>query len=229
MSKTKSVMASAMLGIAIVTLGACGGGLETDMVEAEGGYEIDILKLDGSETLAFDPDPKLAPNEQSTIEFWVQPQWNEVPDFDPVVLSNYGTEGASYLIAISAERDGILIASDDMLEAAPFDFTDDELHHVALVDYGDSVRLLVDLEYVADLPITFESLPSNGLYIGSADDSGDAFTGLIGGLRIWSVAVEDASLAQFARRDVADEPAHPDVDALKLISDFINRTVIIGE
>ena len=229
MLNTKATMAGLMLGFGTLSLAACGGGLQTDTVEAEEGYQIDILNLDGTETLAFDPDPLLAPNEQSTIEFWVQPQWSETPDFDPVVLSNFGSEGASYLIAISAEKDGIIVSSDDMLEAAPYDFSDGELHHVALVDYGDSVRLLVDLEYVADLPITFESLPSNGLYIGSADDTGDAFTGLIGGVRIWSVAVEDASLAQFARRDVAGEPAHSDVDALKLISDFTNRTVVLSQ
>ncbi|MEL7446693.1 MAG: LamG-like jellyroll fold domain-containing protein [Pseudomonadota bacterium] len=229
MKHARSMIASALIGIAAIGLAGCSAGLDSETVEAEDGYIIDILALDGSETLAFDPDDRLAPTEQSTIEFWVQPEWSTDPGYDPIVLSNTGDDGTSYAVAVTAERDGLVGVSGEVVEGVPFDFTDGQLHHVALIDYGDTVSVWIDLDLVAELPLTFENYPSNGFFVGTGSGGDDAFEGKIGGLRIWDVAVEPEVLAQYARRDALGDTPHPDLDELKLISDFSNKTIVFNE
>lgn len=225
----KTIAALVFVSAASLSLSGCGGGATSETAQGEGTYAIDVLALDGSETLAFDTDDRLAPTEQSTIEFWVQPGWETPPEFDPVVLSNAGPEGISYLAGLTAEGDGLIIAAGDTLEAVPFDFSDGRMHHVALVDYGDSLSVQINHEAVADLPLTFEAFPSNGLFIGSAAGGEDGFEGRIGGLRIWNVAVEQSVLARYSRRALIGENPHPDLSELKLLSDFTDRTIVFAE
>ncbi len=225
----KIIRALMLVSAASLSLSGCGGGATSETAQGEGTYAIDVLALDGSETLAFDPDVRLAPTEQSTIEFWVQPVWETVPEFDPVVLSNVGPEGISYLAGLTAEGDGLIVAAGDTLEAVPFDFRDGRMHHVALVDYGDSLSVQINHQPIADLPLTFEAFPSNGLFIGSAAGGEDGFEGRIGGLRIWNVAVEPSVLARYSRRSLIGETPHPDLSELKLLSDFTDRTIVFAE
>ena len=214
------------LPLAILLVAGCGGP-SAPSVEGEDGYTLDTLALDGMDSLAFDPAPQLEPASQMTIEFWVKPDWSGSPEFDPVIVSNAGAEGASYLVAVNRERDGLTVVSGEQVDVAPFDFTDGKLHHVALIDYGDTTTVMIDNQAVAELDIDFTSLPSDGLYVGSARGGDSAFSGVIGGLRVWDVAVSPNDLASYAMRDVAvDGALHPDLPYLAVLSEFDKERVV---
>lgn len=218
---------SSLLALGSALLLAACGAPDAPVVEGEDGYVLDTIALDGLDSLAFDPAPQLDPAEQMTIEFWVKPDWANASDFDPVVLSNAGPEGASYLVAINRERDGLTVASGDQVDVAPFDFTDGKLHHVALIDYGASTTVMIDNEAIAELDIDFTALPSEGLYIGTARGGDDAFEGVIGGLRIWDVAVSPSDLSDYKMRNVAlDGALHPDLPYLAVLSEFGEERVV---
>ncbi|MEP3051016.1 MAG: LamG-like jellyroll fold domain-containing protein [Erythrobacter sp.] len=220
-------LASTLLGASIIALPACSGGVESEIVEAEN-YTLDMLTLDGTETLAFDADDRLAPAQQSTIEFWVKADWDDVPDSDPVVLSNAGPEGASYMVAIAPERDGLSVISGEQGEAVPFDFSDGKAHHVALIDLGDPLAVVVDGVVIDEIDMTLQALPSEGFFIGSAYGEDDGFIGTIGGLRIWDVAVSTTNLTKYQRKDVLDpSDPHPDLDYLTALSNFVDQDVIL--
>ena len=132
-------------------------------------YIPDVLELDGTETLEFPADDRVQLADGATIEFWVAPDWKEDPGYDPVILSNRGNSGYSYMIAMLRDRNGIGIISGGEVDLAPFDFTDGKLHHVAIIDYSDSIMVFVDNIAVADLDMSLRSLPSTGFWIGSSD------------------------------------------------------------
>ncbi|WP_114521851.1 LamG domain-containing protein [Altererythrobacter sp. ZODW24] len=225
----KNVIRISALGLVLATASACSQDTSPAVV-TEDGYALDTLRLDGTESLAFDANPALEPAEQATLEFWVQAAWDSDPGYDPVVVSSAGAEGPAYLVAIQRERDGVTLASGDQLDSAPFDFSDGKLHHVALVDYGNTTTLMIDQKAIAELQVDLQPVPSEGLYIGTARGGDDAFTGAIGGLRLWNVAVDPANLGAYRLKDVNDANApHPDIDHLALISDFQNERIIYGE
>ncbi|MEO0872419.1 MAG: LamG-like jellyroll fold domain-containing protein [Pseudomonadota bacterium] len=216
-------------GALALALAACSGSPDEPVI-TENGYAIDILRLDGTDSLVFDPDEAIAPADQATIEFWVQVGWDEDPGFDPVVLANSGPEGSAYVVAIEREGDGLILASGEQIDIAPFDFNDGELHHVALIDYGATTVLRVDQTVIAELNVDLVAYPSQGLYFGTERGEEDGFRGVIGGFRLWDVAVDAGNLAAFAKADVLDEEnPHPDLESLSVISDFAAERVVYIE
>ncbi|MEL7188726.1 MAG: LamG-like jellyroll fold domain-containing protein [Pseudomonadota bacterium] len=185
-------------------------------------YQPDVLELDGATTLVFPAHETLDLSGGATIEFWVQPDWESAPGFDPVILSYAGEQGASYLVAMLRDRDGIGIMSGDTFMVAPFDFTDGEMHFVAIIDYGDRTEVLVDNTLVAVLDMTIQSLPADGLYIGTADGTNDPFLGGIAAVRLWGIPLSQDVLLQHAMRDLLDEERaqHPDLRFLIAHSAF---------
>ena len=215
------------LGLAACSESSGAGG----PIIAENGYAIDVLELDGSTDLGIAPAAQIEPAEQSTIEFWVSAGWTSDPGFDPVIVSNPGDAGVSYLVAIDRDRDGLVVAAGEDMDAAPFDFSDGKMHHVGLIDYGDAVTVLVDDEVIAQMPLSFVPMESEGLYFGSLNGGEERFVGQIGAFRQWDVALGADKVRQYRLLDVtaADNP-HPDLEHLAVISDFGNdRVVYIGE
>lgn len=226
MTTFKNAFAAATLALSGLALTACGDTATT--IVSENGYAIDVLEMDGTDTLAFDPAPAFEPASQSTIEFWVQPKWGETPEFDPVVLASSGEQGAAYLVAIQREKDGLAVISGEQAEVTQFDFSDGQLHHVALIDLNGSVAVVIDGELIDQLEMTFQAMETNGFYVGSANGGEDGFEGTIGGLRIWDTAVSVDSLTEYQLKDVlAEEDPHPDLDYLSVISDFAEEDLVV--
>lgn len=194
-------------------------------------YTPDVMELDGTQTLEFPPDDRLIMTGGATIEFWVQPDWSKDPGYDPVVLSNAGPQGPSYLVALLRDRDGIGIMVGEQSVLAAFDFTDGKMHHVAIIDDGTSTAILVDGTPVAVTDLNFKSLPSAGFWIGSSDGANDPFIGAIAGLRLWDVAVNPAQIKAFAQANIAGNSGktHPDLDWLIGESDFGNRDFLLRD
>lgn len=193
-------------------------------------YTPDVLELDGTETLQFPADDRMVLTGGSTIEFWVQPDWTSDPGYDPVILANSGPEGPLYLVAMLRDRDGLGIMIGGQSAIAAFDFTDGKMHHIAIIDDGTSVAMLVDGTPVGIAELTSKALPSNGFWIGSADGENGAFPGAIASLRIWDVAVSQANLRAFAGADIGDDVrVHPDLEYLVGVSDFTNQDFLLQD
>lgn len=182
-------------------------------------YTPDVAEFDGTNSLTFEPSPQLTLADGGTIEFWVVPDWTSDPGYDPVIICNAGPEGASYLIAMLRDRDGIAIAAGEDEDVVTFDFTDGQLHHVAVVQYDDGMAVFVDGQVAGTSELTFLDLPSAGVWVGSIDGENNAFRGAIAGLRVWNVAVPQEDLVAFALKDIF-EGDHPDLEWLSAMSDF---------
>ncbi|MEO0464432.1 MAG: LamG-like jellyroll fold domain-containing protein [Pseudomonadota bacterium] len=182
-------------------------------VPASAQYAPDVMEFDGVTTLGFPADESLDLSGGATIEFWVQPDWETAPAFDPVVLSYAGEKGASYLVSVLRDRDGLGIMSGDTFIVAPFDFTDGKMHFVAIIDYGDRTEVMVDSTLVAVLDLTIKSLPADGLFIGTADGTNDPFLGAIAAVRLWGVPLSQDTVLKYSMRDILDEERaeHPDL------------------
>lgn len=191
-------------------------------------YTPDVAEFDGSNAMAFEPAPQLELADGGTIEFWVGPDWIEDPGFDPVLICSAGAEGASYLIAMLRDRDGIAIAAGDNEDVATFDFTDGRMHHVAVSQFEDGVAVLVDGQVVGTSDLRFAPLPSVGVWVGSIDGENNQFRGAIAGLRIWNTVVEQETLVDYALKDIFNED-HPDLAYLSAISDFTNGEILLAE
>lgn len=191
-------------------------------------YSPDVAEFDGTNSLTFEPAPQLDLADGGTIEFWVVPDWTEDPGYDPVVICNAGPEGASYLIALLRDRDGVAIAAGDAEDVATFDFTDGRLHHVAISQFEDGTAIIVDGQIIGTSDLRFETRPSAGVWVASIDGENNQFQGAIAGMRIWDVVVAQETLVDFAMKDVfADE--HPDLPFLSAISDFSNDEILLAD
>ena len=191
-------------------------------------YTPDVAEFDGSNSLAFDPAPQLSIAAGGTIEFWVVPDWTSDPGYDPAIICNAGPEGASYLIAMLRDRDGIAIAAGDAEDVVTFDFTDGKLHHVAVVQFEDGTAVFVDGQVAGTSEVMFQDLPSAGVWVGSIDGEGNAFRGAIAGLRFWNVAVPQEELVDYALQDIFAGD-HPDLPWLSAMSDFRTGELLLAE
>lgn len=223
-------MTKTLATLAILAAASCLGA-NAFAQEQEVVYQPDIIELDGSNGLSLIPDPEFVLAEGGTIEFWVEPDWTEDPGYDPVIISSAGEEGASYMIALLRDRDGLGILAGEEEGFVAFDFSDGKLHHVAVNSYAEDIVVFIDGEPQGALDFGFADLPASGVWVGSADGAMAPFVGAIGAMRVWGVPVEQEAIADYRFLDVfseANEP-HPDIDYLQAISDFENADVLTIE
>ena len=191
-------------------------------------YTPDVGEFDGTNSMSFEPIPQFQLAYGGTMEFWVVPDWTEDPGYDPVIICNAGPEGASYLIAMLRDRDGIAIAVGEQEDVVAFDFTDGRLHHVAISQYEDGTVVYIDGQVAGTSELSFEVRPSTGVWVGSIDGDNNQFRGAIAGMRIWGVVVEQQTLVDFALKDVFSDQ-HPNLANLAAISDFNNEEFLFAE
>lgn len=191
-------------------------------------YEPDIMVFDGELSLDFPPAPQLILADGGTLEFWVAPDWDADPGYDPVLIASAGPEGPAYLVAMLRERDGIAFAAGDEEAVFLFDFSDGQLHHVAISQYADGIEIYVDGRQVGSEPIMALDLPVNGYWLGSIDGENNAFHGALAGLRMWREVVPRETLVAFALKDVFDDE-HPQLHALAAMSDFDEAALLLAE
>jgi hypothetical protein len=193
-------------------------------------YIPDLAEFDGTSTYTFGPSSALSLAKGGSLEFWVMPDWSEDPGYDPVILSNAGPEGASYLVALLRDRDGIGILSGNQQRLVAFDFTDGQLHHVALTYLDGNMAVLIDGRVLGLFEIIIEDLPSSAFWVGTADGETAPFVGAVAGLRLWDVSLDRKTLVSYAARNVLSEAAaHPALRHLRAISDFRQDDLFITE
>jgi len=191
-------------------------------------YTPDIAELAPGNEMAFPPDQDFYLENKGTIEFWLAADWKTAPDYDPVAISNVGSDGASYMIAVLRDRDGLGLLSGDLEETIPFDFSDGAFHHVAVTSGDGVVLAYIDGEVCGAYEMSLTDLPSSGFFIGSSDGTHDPFAGAIAGLRIWSAPLEVDDLVSYARKDIfAQGDEHPAIENLVALSVFDSRELLV--
>ncbi|MEO0607471.1 MAG: LamG-like jellyroll fold domain-containing protein [Pseudomonadota bacterium] len=192
-------------------------------------YAPDFETFPSEAEMVFPPDEALLMDAGGTIEFWVQADWDGDPGYDPVILSNVGPEGASYMMSVLRDRDGLGLLSGSAEAIIPFDFSDGRGHHVAVSFYSDGAAVFIDGVLVDVNEFTLQSLPSSAFIIGSADGETAPFAGSIGAVRVFGLPIEQEVLAEFALKDVLSETEgdHPGIDLLLAMSDFENDAFLV--
>jgi len=183
-------------------------------------YVPDTRVFDGSNTLRFSSNPILSLIHGGTIEFWVAAEWTEDPGYAPVALLNQGLRPI-YEVSIAGDRTALQLLAADQFGRFEFDFSDGEMHHVAISDYLDSVYVMVDGDVIGAVSMSFAEAVGSEFWIGAGQQNQRVFIGSVAGVRIWEGAIELATLAEYAMRSVHSKTTpHPDLGALIGESDF---------
>ena len=190
-------------------------------------YAPDVLELDGRETLVFGGEPEFSFTHGGSVEFWVAPGWVDVPGYDPAILSRVGESGIEYLVAVLRERNGLGVLVGDSENVVSFDFSDGQLHHVALVSADNELAVIIDGRVRGVFAVSPTDVDAGLLYVGTSNGIDAPFEGAIAALRFWRIPLTQEEVVSFALRPVLDERGreHPALDDLVALSDFNNDTV----
>ena len=193
-------------------------------------YTPDVAEFGADTALSFAGHPAFNMGEGGTIEFWVGPDWESDPGYDPVVLSSDAEHNLSYVFSMLGDKSGFAVQTDDEIGEVDFDFGDGAMHHVAVVILNESIVVMVDGQPLDELSFTLPNEDPVQLYVGSINGEALPFVGAIGGLRFWDVALEQDELVVWAMLDPLDpEFLHPDVSALSAYSDLTQDTIEISD
>ena len=193
-------------------------------------YTPDIAEFALDTGLSFAGHPAFYMGEGGTIEFWVAPDWEDDPGYDPVVLSSDGEQQLSYVFSMLGDKSGFVVQTRDQIGEVDFDFGDGALHHVAVICLDKAIVVMVDGQPLDELPFTLPNEAPVQFYVGSINGEALPFVGAIGGLRFWDVALEPEELVTWAMLDPLDpEFLHPDVTALGAYSDLTRQTIEVSD
>jgi len=162
----------------------------------------------------------------ATIEFYVRADWEDVPDYDPVILSALGKNGARYGVVMTRNKDSIGLFSSADWDNVEFDFDDGKRHHVAFVIQGDLTDVYIDGSLVGSLAQgVAENVEPMTFHIGSLNGAMKYFTGELGIIHLWDTAVDPDDINTFKNKSVLTtaRPVHPDQDMLVAYSEFSNE------
>jgi hypothetical protein len=182
-----------------------------------------MMTFEGNDTFTYAPSSALDIAGSGTVEMWVQASWRTNPGYDPAVLSYQGQNGPRLAVLITGDAKALGVYSGRFFNKIPFDFSDGQLHHVALIIVGEQITVMIDGEVLTTLAFGMAELPANTFTIGSMGGY-SPFVGNIGQIRIWSLPIDPETLVQFSWRPLASDgpAAHPDIKALVGASAFAN-------
>ncbi|MEP5938279.1 MAG: LamG domain-containing protein [Erythrobacter sp.] len=193
-------------------------------------YSPDVLEVSETGPIAFDPSPKLDLAEGGAIEFWVAANWSSDPGYDPPVVINIGPEGILYQVSVLRDRDGLVFANANDEDVFIGDFSDGNLHHVALNIMEDGVEVYVDGALIGTSDLLPLSLPSAGLFVGGLEsEEAVSLDGAIAQLRFWSQPLTEDEIVDFRLREVLDANSddHPAAEFLVAQSDFREDELLV--
>ncbi|MEN8158669.1 MAG: LamG domain-containing protein [Myxococcota bacterium] len=186
----RCVLAAAVIVLAIPALAAAQGSPPPSEVE-----EWTPVVFDGTELLAFEPDPALELAE-GTIELWAAAMWDEDPGYAPCIVANrtvpVSTEdedlaaATRFSVHVSGDRQAVEFWNGSGWGRFPADLTDGELHHIALVTEDGATTLYVDGESAGGSEAGYGTGTGLPLHLGSSDGYEERFFGALWSLRIWS-------------------------------------------
>jgi hypothetical protein len=182
-----------------------------------------LAAFDGKDALLLSPSPALDINGFGTIEFWVKADWAQDPGYDPAIMAYTGPKGARFGFYLDRTAKALGVQAGPYYETVEFDFSDRQLHHIAISTIGDTTTVMIDGEIQDTLGISFANLPATSFSIGSAGRF-SPFIGQIGQVRIWNEVIDPDVLVDFSWREMAESGPnrHPDIEALVGVSAFAN-------
>jgi hypothetical protein len=178
----------------------------------------------GKNAVILPASPALDINGYGTVEFWVAAKWAQDPGYDPAVMAYYGPTGARFAIYVARDAKALGVQAGRFYDTVAFDFSDGEMHHVALTTVGDAISVMIDGEVQPQaLNFGFGEAAPTRLTIGSAGNV-SPFIGQIGQVRIWNEPIDPEVLTEFSWKPLGAQAPnlHPDIDALAGISAFGN-------
>lgn len=182
----------------------------------------EALWMDGRSGVDFPAASGLALTPPATLEFWVAATWEQVPDFDPCVLSLEGENGVVWAVHVQADRKAIGLFTPQGYATVPIRLDDGRLHSVALVaTSAQFTEFVVDGEPAGALPLGPSGEVAALFHIGSLDGEQAPFKGVLARLRVWDGAADgtEDSVSLIAQSTVADGNfalevyGEPDTDA----------------
>ncbi|WP_415402873.1 LamG-like jellyroll fold domain-containing protein [Tateyamaria sp. SN3-11] len=193
-------------------------------------YQPDVLEMPDGLGYFFDWDPAYDMAGGGTIEFWTMPFFEEAPGYEPFIVSSAGELGASYAVAMTEARDGLVLLAGDEEGVIGYDFTVGRPHHVAINIYEDGTVVYVNGEPRADFDFVVPALPATALFLGTANGEDAGYQGMIAQLRFWGTPVDPDYLDEFKLKPpLSPEGDHPDVEFLRAMSDFSAESIDIIE
>lgn len=193
-------------------------------------YVPDTREFPGSAPLSFTSNPLLDLSDGGAIEFWVAADWSVSPGYHPTLLNRGVDPAPLYRIAISASREELLLQFGSKHGRVPFDFSDGQTHHVALLDFDDEVMVMIDGWLAGGVAMSIEPGPPAPLIVGANADGSAPFIGAISALRFWHSPMAPETIAAYALKDPTDPSApHPDLAQLAAYSDFELGELILAD
>lgn len=182
-----------------------------------------MMSFDGTDALSYVATSALDIDGAGTLELWVRAAWQTNPGYDPAVISYQGATGARMALVVTGDAQALGVFAGPYFARVPFDFSDQQLHHVALILLGDETLVMIDGEVRETLGFGMANLPADTLSIGALGGY-SPFIGDIGQIRIWDEPIDPEVLANYAWAPIASAgpDAHPDLDALVGVSTFAN-------
>ena len=145
----------------------------------------ELAVFDGETRLDYAGHPAFQFSTPATVEFWIAPSWLETAEFDPCVVSSLSENSVNFAICIGADRNSIGLYAGEKYASLPFDLSDDNLHHVAVISMTpEFTEVVVDGESQGLLELGFLNQGSSSFHLGSLDGEQSPFMGLIGRLPV---------------------------------------------
>jgi concanavalin A-like lectin/glucanase superfamily protein len=217
-------MMHTMIRVLVISLG-----FVASVVNAQT-YHPDIREFNFGDDLVFAGHSSFDLYEQGTVEFWVAAGWENDPGYDPVLIYHAGSTRLLFALSMLGDRGGLSLQTDSQIDELFVSFADDQLHHIALVNLGDSVGLMVDGQVIGAFQVSLVKGDSTEFRFGSAPGPSAEFVGALGGFRIWDITVDQESLIVYALDDPLNSvQPHPDLESLKAYSNLTVDTIEFTE
>jgi len=188
-------------------------------------YRPDILLLDGIQDVFIAPHPAHQIANGSAVELWVEPDWEEPPAYDPVILANLAPGSAPYVLGMRRDKGALLLVSGAREWAFDYNFADGRMHHVALNHFADGTIVVIDGKAIGETASPLPFIARGTLWLGSLGQGRHGFMGAIAALRIWNTIPPWDVLMRQASLGVL-HTAPPSLTRLSAFSDFSSLSTI---
>ncbi|MEN8158670.1 MAG: LamG domain-containing protein [Myxococcota bacterium] len=227
---TRRLLAHASLWACLVFLLLCGPALSQPEATP-----FTPLLLDGQTSLTVEASPGLELGDASTIEFLIATAWEAEDGVDgyPAVLGRRepyeGDEpegfaaATQYSVHVTPDRQAIGLFDGERFASVPFDFSDSELHHVALVTKEGRTTIYVDREARGTIELGLGEPSELPLHLGSSDGGSELFMGALPSVRLWRRALTAEQVAAIADVLGAPDDGSVSLDDLAAYGDFTNE------
>ena len=193
-------------------------------------YAPDIMEVQQDESLWFDTALSVDWEAGATLEFWLATSWDSEREYEPVVLSMWNNDQPAMVVRIQADRKAVVIQSSQQIGTIPADLANPQLNHIALIFFDEDVMLFMNGQVLGSVRLAQTPTSVNLIHIANVPDGGHAFSGAIGGLRLWDMPLAAETLVEYALSDPLSRTApHPDLESLVMYSQFNASTLELTE